>query len=99
MVLTKLIEIMGQARAAGIEFTGQGSITVKEFLGRMEWWFTTRGDSFNGETEKSKKMRVGQLHLACPIRSDAGRFISTLDKAMLGARTPRKRLGVKVTLP
>lgn len=48
----------------------------------MEWWFTTMGDDFNGETEKSKKMRVAQLHLACPIHSVAGRFINTLEKTV-----------------
>jgi len=37
------------------------------------------GDYFNGETEKSKKMSVAQLHLACLIHSVAGRFISTLE--------------------
>jgi len=73
---------MGRSRAAWIEFTGQGSVKVKEFLGRMEWWFTTMGNDFDGETEKSKKMRVAQLHLACPMHSVTGKFISTLERTV-----------------
>ena len=48
----------------------------------MDWWFTMMGDEFSGETDKSKKMRVAQLCLACPIRSVARKFINTLDKAV-----------------
>jgi len=78
---------MGWSRAACIEFTGQGSVKVKELLGRMEWWFTTMGDDFNGETEKSKKIRVARLHLACPMHSVAGRFISTLERTVCSDET------------
>ena len=73
---------MGRSRAACVEFTGQGGVKVKEFLGEMEWWFTMMGDEFSGETDKSKKMRVAQLRLACPIHSVARKFINTLDKTV-----------------
>ncbi|RPA94224.1 hypothetical protein L873DRAFT_1466926 [Choiromyces venosus 120613-1] len=66
----------------GMKFTGEGGVKVKEFLRWMESWFVTMGDDFTGGTTKLKKMRVAQLHVACPVRSAAGRFISTLDEGV-----------------
>jgi len=70
---------MSSRRDRGIVFTGDGGIGVKQFLRRMESWFATMGDDWTGGTSKSKTMRVGQIHIACPIHSAAGKFIGTLD--------------------
>jgi len=47
----------------------------------MESWFARMGDEFNGETPKSKRRRVAQLHLSCPVGSVAGKFIGRLEEA------------------
>ena len=63
----------------GMKFTGEGGVRVKEFLKWMDSWFATMGDDWTGGTSKSKTMRVGQIHVACPIHSAAGKFIGELD--------------------
>ncbi|RPA91947.1 hypothetical protein L873DRAFT_1848045 [Choiromyces venosus 120613-1] len=41
------------------------------------------GEDFNGGMVKSKKMRVAQIHIACPICSIAGSFLRTLSDEVL----------------
>ena len=74
---------MGPLHEKGMKFTGEGGIKVKEFLGWMESWFAMMGDEFSGETPRSQAMQVAQLHLAYPVRSAAGRFISSLERDVL----------------
>ncbi|RPA89676.1 hypothetical protein L873DRAFT_616940 [Choiromyces venosus 120613-1] len=74
---------MVSPRSMGIVFTGDGGIGVQAFLRWMESWFATMGEDFNGGTVKSKKMRVAQIHVACPIRSVAGSFLRTLSDEVL----------------
>lgn len=74
---------MESSRGAGIVFTGDSGIGVREFLRWMESWFATQGEGFNGTTAQSKKRRVAQLHVACPIRSAAANFLRTLPQETL----------------
>ena len=69
---------MGSPRGAGIVFTGDSDIGVREFLRWMESWFATQWESFSGTTSQSKKRRVAKLHVPCPIRSAAANFLRTL---------------------
>ena len=69
---------MGYSQGVGMVFTGDGGVRVKEFLRWMESWFATQGEPFSGTTAQSKKRRVAQLHVACPIRSAAGNFLRSL---------------------
>ena len=64
-------------------FTGDGGIGVKQFLRRLDLWFMGAGDEFNGETLKSKKRRVAQIHLSFPVNSIAERFISKVDESKI----------------
>ena len=63
----------------GMKFTGEGGVRVKDFLKWMDSWFATMGDDWTRGTTKSNAMRVGQIHVACPIHSAAGKFIRALD--------------------
>ncbi|KAG0644461.1 hypothetical protein HOY80DRAFT_1133074 [Tuber brumale] len=53
---------------------------LMEFEDKEKIGFEHLGEEFDGATAKSKKMRVAQLHVACPARSAATRFILTLDR-------------------
>jgi len=66
-----------------VVFTGDGGIGVREFLRWIESWFATQGECFNGVSEPSKKKRVAQIHVACPIHSVAGGFLRSLLKDVL----------------
>ncbi|KAG0134930.1 hypothetical protein HOY82DRAFT_601806 [Tuber indicum] len=67
----------------GIVFTGDGGISIQAFLRWMESWFARMGDDFDGATVASKKRRVAQIHVACPIQSVAGSFLRTLSNKVL----------------
>jgi len=70
---------MGARRDRGIVFTRNGRIGVMQFLRQMQFWFATMGDDGIGDTSKSKIMRVGQIHIACPIHLPGHKFIGVLD--------------------
>ena len=69
---------MAYARPPTIEFLGNGTIGVRAFVNWMDSWFRSMGGEFAGDTPEAKKMRVSQIYIACPIRSEAGRFLSHL---------------------
>ena len=64
-------------------FTGNGGIGVKQFLRQLDLCFVGARDEFNGETPKSKKRRVVQIHLSCPVDSVAERFINRLEEKIV----------------
>ncbi|KAG0124389.1 hypothetical protein HOY82DRAFT_617744 [Tuber indicum] len=74
---------MGRQQEIGMEFTGEGNTRVRDFLRWMNSWFATMGEEFSGETPQSKRRRAARLHLACPARSVAGRFINGLESTVL----------------
>ena len=74
---------MGSSQTTGVVFTGDSGIGVREFLRWMESWFATQGENFNGVSDASKRRRVAQIHVACPIRSVAGNFLRTLSEEVL----------------
>jgi len=78
-----MMRVTGSLRGTGVVFTGDGGIGVKEFLWWMESWFATQGENFNGESVPSKRRRVAQIHVSCPIRSVAGNFLRTLPTEVL----------------
>ncbi|RPA91059.1 hypothetical protein L873DRAFT_1820083 [Choiromyces venosus 120613-1] len=69
---------MGYPRPPTITFAGDDTIGVRAFLSWMESWFVTMGEEFSGDTPQAKRMRVAQIHVACPIRSAAGVFLRQL---------------------
>jgi len=59
-------------------FTGDDAIGVRDFISWMDSWYATQGEEYTSNTPQAKKMRVAQLHVACPIKSEAGRFVRQL---------------------
>src|SRR5205807_635791 len=59
------------------------SMGVRPFLSWMESWFATMGDEFGGDTLQARKMRVAQIHIACPPKSAAGVFLRQLPEDIL----------------
>ena len=59
-------------------FTGDDAIRVRDFISWMESWYATQGEEYTSNTPQVKKLRVAQLHVACPIKSEAGRFVRQL---------------------
>jgi len=78
-----MMRVTGSLRGTGVVFTGDSGIGVKEFLRWMESWFATQGENPNGESVLSKRRRVAQIHVSCPIRSVAGNFLRTLPTEVL----------------
>ncbi|RPA95357.1 hypothetical protein L873DRAFT_1813062 [Choiromyces venosus 120613-1] len=74
---------MGYPRPPAITFAGDDMIGVRAFLSWMESWFATMGEEFSGDTPQAKRMRVAQIHVACPIRSAAGVFLRQLPDDIL----------------
>ena len=80
-----MMRVTGSLRGTGVVVTGDGGIGVKEFLQWMESWFATQGENFNRESVPSKRRRLGvaQIHVSCPIRSVAGKFLRRLTTEVL----------------
>ena len=78
-----MMRATGSPQASRVVFTGNGGIGVREFLRLMESWFATKGEGYSGVSKPSKRRRVTQIHVACPIRSVAGEFLTTLSEDVL----------------
>jgi len=57
-----------------IVFTGNDKVEVRAFISWMESWYATQGEEYADTTLQAKRLRVVQIHIACPIKSEAGRF-------------------------
>ncbi|KAG0133621.1 hypothetical protein HOY82DRAFT_639911, partial [Tuber indicum] len=62
----------------GITFTGDDKIGIRAFMSWMDSWFVTQGEEYAGNSPQAKRMKVAQIHVACPIKSVAGRFLRQL---------------------
>jgi len=78
-----MMRVTGSPWRTGVVFTSEDVIRVREFLRWMESWFATQGEGFNGVSEPSKKRRVAQIHVACPIGSVAGLFLRSFPEDVL----------------
>jgi len=76
-------KVMGYSRGPPITFSGDESIGVRAFLSWMDSWFATMGQEFARGEGEVNRMRVAQIHVACPIRSAAGRFLRQLPDDIL----------------
>jgi hypothetical protein len=66
-----------------IRFRGDGNVGVKAFLRWLDSWFFTQGEGYLGDTEEVKRARAAQIYVACPIGSEAGRFLRQLPDDIL----------------
>ncbi|KAG0138079.1 hypothetical protein HOY82DRAFT_596728 [Tuber indicum] len=66
-----------------ITFSGDDTIGVRAFISWMDSWFATQGTEYAGDSQQARKMRVAQLHVACPMTSAAGRFLRQLPDDIL----------------
>jgi len=61
-----------------ITFSGEDTVGVRAFISWMNSWFATQGEEYTSDTPQGKRMRVAQIHIACPVRSAAGQFLRQL---------------------